>query len=216
MDPCTSRTALPKYGPSSYSVTPNRKPARAYWRCSRRANAAAVTMITTLTGVSQAGRRPRWAAGAPPWDPSAEVLASVSLTAGFSLDLLALCIRRQPVRRRRTPGGARRVRGRRPPPGPQRMVPARTGEPADCRVTCRSRLVERIHRLGRWPAPPHFRRGLARVRYGHCGITLAGCRARSYPAGRRAGGQGAGQPPKRGSPVSSVIVLPFGAWPVGL
>src|SRR6516225_7180850 len=58
MDPCTSRTALPKYGPSSYSVTPNRKPARAYWRCSRRANATAVTMITTLTGVSQAGRRP--------------------------------------------------------------------------------------------------------------------------------------------------------------
>ena len=35
--------------------------------------------------------------------------------------------------------------------------------------------MERNHRLGRWPAPPHFRRGLTRVRYGHCGIALAVC-----------------------------------------
>src|SRR5579863_4230668 len=44
-------------------------------------------MITRLTGVSQAGRLRCCGAGAPPWDPSAEVLASVSLTAGLSLNL---------------------------------------------------------------------------------------------------------------------------------
>src|SRR5215831_9172207 len=60
-------------------------------------------MITMLTGVSQAGRRPRWGAGAPPWDPSAEVLASVSLTAGLSLNHSITNIPGQPVRRPRTP-----------------------------------------------------------------------------------------------------------------
>jgi hypothetical protein len=50
-------------------------------------------MIVRLTGVSQAGRRRCCGAGAPPWDPSAEVLASVSLTAGVSLNLFAFLTR---------------------------------------------------------------------------------------------------------------------------
>src|SRR6516165_9557945 len=44
-------------------------------------------MITRFTGVSQAGRL-CFAAEAPSSDPSAEVLASVPLTAGLSLNLL--------------------------------------------------------------------------------------------------------------------------------
>src|SRR5690348_8088815 len=70
-------------------------------------------MIVRLTGVSQAGRRRCCGAGAPPWDPSAEVLASVSLTAGVSLNLSLFSPVDSPfgdLGRRHS----RRVRGRRP------------------------------------------------------------------------------------------------------
>src|SRR5215831_11934955 len=76
------------------------------------------------------------------------------------------------------------MRGRRPSPGPQRIVPARTGGTADCRVTCRSSPVEIVHRLGHWPALPHSRRGFARLRYGNGGIALALC----SPGRRRTSG----------------------------
>src|SRR5215467_3874282 len=112
-------------------------------------------MITMLTGVSQAGRRPRWEAGAPPWDPSAEVLASVSLTAGLSLDLAHLRSRtaRSPTSDAgRSPAGAEEAAIARL----KRIVPARTGEAADCRVTWQSSPMK-TYRLGRWPAslPPN-------------------------------------------------------------
>src|SRR5579863_1077754 len=101
-------------------------------------------MITRLTGVSQAGRLRCCGAGAPPWDPSAEVLASVSLTAGLSLNLF-VCFRTrgQPVRRPRTPGAARPAGGGGQLPGPKRIVPARAGITAECCVTCRSKPVEK-------------------------------------------------------------------------
>jgi hypothetical protein len=97
-----------------------------------------------LTGVSQAGRLPCCGSGAPPWDPSAEVLASVSLTAGLSLNLfLFVRTRAQPVRRPQTPGVARPAGGGGQSPGPKRIVPARAGITAECCVTCRSRPVEK-------------------------------------------------------------------------
>src|SRR5215475_6575280 len=107
-------------------------------------------MITVLTGVSQAGRRHRWRARAP-WDPSAEVLASVSLTAGLSLHPFLLLtpldspftsLGRQPRPPASAAGHGPACAGRRPSPGSQRIVPATTGRTADCCATCRSSLGE--------------------------------------------------------------------------
>src|SRR5215467_3586208 len=74
--PWTRWTALPKYDPSSYSVSPSRYPGRLSWY-TRRPRATAVTAAMTMfTGSRQRGRD-----GEPPTGASAPDFTVVPLNA---------------------------------------------------------------------------------------------------------------------------------------